>query len=251
MNAAVAQYRANHAPAPALLIERNSELVRRIAHHLAARLPASVELDDLIQAGMLGLIEAARNFQSDQGATFETYASIRIRGAMIDEIRRGDWVPRSVHRSYRSIVAATREVEQRTGRAATSQEIAREMEVSLDEYHHMLEDAARGQLVSLEAHAEDHDGEARIATPVGATPAREFLHGAFRSALGEAIGQLPEREQLVLSLYYEQEMNLREIGAVLSVSESRVCQIHGQAVLRLRARLGDWGSEDALPGETA
>jgi len=249
MNAAVAQYRAHQAPNPAALVERHSELVRRIAHHLAARLPASVELDDLVQAGMLGLIEAARNFQSDQGATFETYASIRIRGAMIDEIRRGDWVPRSVHRSYRNIVAATRDVEQRLGRAASAQEIAEQLEVPLAEYHHMLEDAARGQLVSLEAHAEEHDGEARIASSVGATPAREFVQGAFRSALADAIGQLPEREQLVLSLYYEQEMNLREIGAVLSVSESRVCQIHGQAVLRLRSRLGDWGSADALPGE--
>ncbi|TWI08010.1 RNA polymerase sigma factor FliA [Aerolutibacter ruishenii] len=249
MNAAVAHYRAHQTPSPAALVERHSELVRRIAHHLAARLPASVELDDLVQAGMLGLIEASRNFQSDQGATFETYASIRIRGAMIDEIRRGDWVPRSVHRSYRSIVAATREVEQRLGRAASAQEIAQALEVPLAEYHHMLEDAARGQLVSLEAHAEEHDGEPRIAAAAGATPAREFMQGAFRSALGDAIGQLPEREQLVLSLYYEQEMNLREIGAVLSVSESRVCQIHGQAVLRLRARLGDWGREDTLAGE--
>lgn len=224
----------------AQVVARHGELVRRIAHHLAARLPASVEVDDLIQAGMLGLIEAAKNFQADQGAAFETYASIRIRGAMIDEIRRGDWVPRSVHRRYRDVVAATREVEQKNGRAASSQEVAQALGVSLEDYHHMLEDASRGQLLSLDEQMDDFDGEPRLAASCNITPARELEHSVFRQALGEAIGDLPEREQLVLSLYYEQEMNLREIGAVLSISESRVCQIHGQAMLRLRARLGDW-----------
>ncbi|OHE85200.1 MAG: RNA polymerase sigma factor FliA, partial [Lysobacterales bacterium RIFOXYA1_FULL_69_10] len=219
MSTAAATYRAHQNGGADDIVERHGELVRRIAHHLAARLPSSVEVDDLIQAGMLGLIDAARNFQADQGAAFETYASIRIRGAMIDEIRRGDWVPRSVHRRYRDVVAATREVEQATGRAASAQEVAGALGVSLDEYHRMLEDAARGQLISLDSHAEEHDGEPRLASQSGATPAREFEHDAFRHALGGAIGDLPEREQLVLSLYYEQEMNLREIGAVLSISE--------------------------------
>ena len=222
------------------IVVKHGELVRRIAHHLAARLPASVEVDDLIQAGMLGLIEAAKNFQADQGAAFETYASIRIRGAMIDEIRRGDWVPRSVHRRYRDVVAATRQVEQANGRAANSSEIAEVLGVSVDDYHHMLEDASRGQLLSLDEQMDDFDGEPRLAASCNVTPARELEHLVFRQALGEAIGTLPEREQLVLSLYYEQEMNLREIGAVLGISESRVCQIHGQAMLRLRGRLGDW-----------
>lgn len=249
---AAAQYRANQNGSAHDIVERHGELVRRIAHHLAARLPASVEIDDLIQAGMLGLIDAARNFQADQGAAFETYASIRIRGAMIDEIRRGDWVPRSVHRRYRDLVAATRDIEQRTGRAATGQQVASALGVSLDEYHQMVEDAARGQLVSLDAHMEEHDGEPRLAVAATATPARAFESDSFRKALGSAIGDLPEREQLVLSLYYEQELNLREIGAVLSVSESRVCQIHGQAMVRLRARLGEWRGaqdedDDALP----
>ncbi len=246
MNAsAAAQYRATQQGSANDIVERHGELVRRIAHHLAARLPASVEIDDLIQAGMLGLIDAARNFQSDQGATFETYASIRIRGAMIDEIRRGDWVPRSVHRRYRDLVAATRDIEQRTGSAATAQQVAAALGVSIDEYHHMVADAARGQLVSLDAHLEEHDGEPRLSVASGATPARALESSAFRQALTEAIDKLPERERLVLSLYYEQELNLREIGAVLSVSESRVCQIHGQAMVRLRARLGEWhGSHD-------
>jgi len=250
--AAAAQYRAHQHGSAHEIVERHSELVRRIAHHLAARLPASVEIDDLIQAGMLGLIDAARNFQADQGAAFETYASIRIRGAMIDEIRRGDWVPRSVHRRYRDMVAATREIEQRTGQAATAKQVAAALNVSLDEYHRMVEDAARGQLISLDAQMEEHDGEPRLAVAATATPSRAFESDAFRQALGVAIGDLPEREQLVLSLYYEQELNLREIGAVLSVSESRVCQIHGQAMVRLRARLGEWrggrdDEDDHLP----
>ncbi len=238
--AAAAQYRAQHNGDATQIVERHAELVRRIAHHLAARLPASVEVDDLIQAGMLGLIEAARNFQADQGAAFETYASIRIRGAMIDEIRRGDWVPRSVHRRYRDVIAATRRIEQLKGGPATAQEVAAELGVSIGDYHQMLEEAARGQLLSLDEHADAHDGEPRLARSEGTTPARNFEDSEFRKALADAIATLPERERLVLSLYYEQELNLREIGAVLSVSESRVCQIHGQAALRLRARLGDW-----------
>lgn len=242
---ATAQYRAQQHGSASDIVERHGELVRRIAHHLAARLPASVEIDDLVQAGMLGLIDAARNFQADQGAAFETYASIRIRGAMIDEIRRGDWVPRSVHRRYRDLVSATREIEQRTGRAASARQVAEALGVGIDEYHAMVEDAARGQLASLDAHMEEHDGEPRLAAQAGDTPARDFEQSAFRDALAAAISTLPEREQLVLSLYYEQELNLREIGAVLGVSESRVCQIHGQAAVRLRARLGDWRGMEA------
>lgn len=243
MNQGAAQYRAQQNGDAAAIVARHSELVRRIAHHLAARLPSSVEIDDLIQAGMIGLIEAARNFQSDQGATFETYASIRIRGSMIDAIRAGDWVPRSVHRRYRDVVATTRAIEQREGRAASAQEIAGALSMSVDDYHHVLQDAARGQLLSLDEYVEDHDGEPNLGQQDNVTPARRFEQSAFRVALGDAIDNLPEREKMVLSLYYEQEMNLREIGEVLSVSESRVCQIHGQAMLRLRSRLTDWRSE--------
>ncbi len=241
MNAtATACYRATQTGSPADIVERHGELVRRIAHHLAARLPPSVEIEDLVQAGMLGLIDAARNYQSDPGATFETYASIRIRGAMIDEMRRGDWTPRSVHRGYRDMIAAVRSVEQETGRSAVPAQIAAHMEITLDEYHRLVEDAARGQLTSFDAHLEEHDGEARLAVRDSASPARAFEDDAFRVSLVEAIEGLPEREALVLSLYYEQELNLREIGAVLSVSESRVSQIHGQAMVRLRARMSDW-----------
>ncbi len=241
MIAPVAQYRAVQRSASTEVVERHADLVRRIAHHLAARLPASVELDDLVQAGMMGLIEASRNFDAEQGASFETYASIRIRGAMIDEIRRGDWTPRSVHRKAREAAEATRVLEQRLGRAASDAEIAQAMNLPMDDYNRLLEDTVSGQVLSLESHIEDH-GEPNVAT--GRSPQRALEVGEFRQALAEAIGQLPEREQLVLSLYYEQELNLREIGAVLSVSESRVCQIHGQAMLRLRSRLGPLGPAD-------
>ncbi len=243
MIAPAAQYRAVQRSASAEVVERHAELVRRIAHHLAARLPASVEVDDLVQAGMLGLIEAARNFDSDQGASFETYASIRIRGAMIDEIRRSDWTPRSVHRRSREAAEATRRIEQSTGRAATGGEIAKALGLGPEDYARLLEDSASGQVLSLDSHIEDH-GEVHVPAGPACSPERGLQAAEFRRALAGAIEQLPEREQLVLSLYYEQELNLREIGAVLGVSESRVCQIHGQAVLRLRARLEAFGSAD-------
>jgi RNA polymerase sigma factor for flagellar operon FliA len=241
MIAPAAQYRAVQRSASVEVVERHADLVRRIAHHLAARLPASVEVDDLVQAGMLGLIEAARNFDSDQGASFETYASIRIRGAMIDEIRKGDWTPRSVHRRTREAAEITRQIEQSSGRAATGAEVAQAMGLAPEEYARLLEDAVSGQVLSLDSHIDDH-GEPNVAA--GESPERRLQAAEFRQALAGAIGQLPEREQLVLSLYYEQELNLREIGAVLGVSESRVCQIHGQAMLRLRSRLGEFGSAD-------
>lgn len=222
-------------------VHRHAESVRRIAHHLAARLPSSVDTNDLVQAGMIGLLEAARNYDTDQGAAFETYASIRIRGAMIDEIRRNDWMPRSVHRRMRAAAAATRSIEQRHGRAAQAGEIAAELGVGIDEYHQLLEDAARGQIFDLDAQSEGDD-ENQIAdnSDSGDSPLRSLEQGEFQSSLAVAIGALPEREKLVLSLYYEQEQNLREIGAVLGITESRVCQILGQSMLRLRARLQDW-----------
>ncbi|HZH44346.1 MAG TPA: RNA polymerase sigma factor FliA [Lysobacter sp.] len=232
-----------HRAADADVVVRHAELVRRIAHHLAARLPASVDVEDLVQAGMIGLIEAARHYDASQGAAFETYASIRIRGSMIDEIRRGDWVPRSVHRRVREAAEATRRIEQNAGRAATANEVAAALDMPLDEYHRLMEGAARGHLLSLDAHIED-EGEARIAD-AHPTPERQLAREQFQGELTEAIAGLPEREQLVLSLYYEQELNLREIGAVLGVTESRVCQIHGQAMVRLRARLRDARDDDA------
>lgn len=243
MNAA-AQYREVQRASSNDCIAQHADLVRRIAHHLAARLPASVEVDDLIQAGMMGLLEASRSYDADQGASFETYASIRIRGSMIDEIRRGDWVPRSVHRRAREAASTIRRLEQASGRSASATEVADAMDIPLAEYMRLIEDASRGQVLSLESRIEDQ-GELDTPASGGPTPQQMLERSQFGAELGKAIAQLPEREQLVLSLYYEQELNLKEIGAVLGVSESRVCQIHGQATLRLRGRLKIFEAADA------
>ena len=222
------------------LVEDYAHLVKRIAHHLMARLPDSVQVDDLVQAGMLGLLEAAGKYDGSRGASFETYAGIRIRGAMLDEVRRGDWVPRSVHRNTRRMSEAVRSVESRTGREAQDKDIAATMGVTLAEYHRMLKDASASRLFSYDALTEI-DEEQEVAGDEGVASGFEIQ--AFRKQLAQAIGSLPERERLVLSLYYDEELNLKEIGAVIGVSESRVSQIMSQATVRLRARLGEWIGE--------
>jgi RNA polymerase sigma factor for flagellar operon FliA len=219
----------------ASLVTRHAELVKRIAYHLAGRLPASVEVDDLIQAGMVGLLEAASAYSPDRGASFETYAGIRIRGAMIDALRKQDWAPRSVHRKARDAAAAIRAIESEKGREARDTEIAAQLGVTVEEYHRIVQDAAGCRLSSIDEvgdAAEVPSGEADLLTLTEA--------GELRHAVAEAIGTLPERERLVMSMYYDDELNLKEIGAVLNISESRVCQIHGQALVRLRARLRAW-----------
>lgn len=226
----------------AIQVEQYAYLVKRIAHHLAVRMPASVQLDDLVQAGMLGLLEAARKFEGDRGASFETYAGIRIRGSMVDEMRRGDWVPRSVHRNARRIVQAMNAVAARTGRDATDAEVAEEMAVPLEQYHIMANDSVAGRLFSYDETVDDDDDDlvqTAISEPLRG-PAETVQKQAMQQALADAIDTLSEREQLVLSLYYDEELNLKEIGQVLGVSESRVCQIHAQAALRLKKKLGDW-----------
>ncbi len=214
------------------LVTRHAELVKRIAYHLAGRLPPSVEIDDLMQAGMLGLLEAASNYAANRGASFETYAGIRIRGAMIDALRKLDWAPRSVHRKARAVAAAVQEIERRTGRDARDTEIAACLGVSLQEYHAIMQDAASCRLAALDDAAVAIEGEA--------DPFLETADDEFRQALAEAIDGLPDRERLVMSLYYSEGLNLKEIGAVLRVTESRACQLHGQALVRLKARLSEW-----------
>ena len=219
------------------LVIQNIDLVKRIAHHLAARLPSTVDVDDLMQSGMVGLLEAAGNFDPSRGASFETYAGIRIRGSMLDDIRKHDWTPRSVHHKYRQVSEAISAVENQTGRAATSDAIARRLGISIDAYHKILADSASSRLFSLEEQLDETSLQHRRPASDTATPEQEMVRSQFRSRLAESIKSLPAREQLVLSLYYEQELNLKEIGEVLEVTESRVCQIHGQAVLRLRSAM--------------
>lgn len=222
------------------LIQRHAFLVKRIAQHLLARLPDSVQLDDLIQSGMIGLLEAARKYDPSKGASFETYAGIRIRGSMMDEIRRGDWVPRSVHRNSRRVSEAIRTIENKEGRDARDTEVAEQLGVSLEEYHGISRDSLGGRLFSYEDVLETGEGSIDHSADETGNLYEGLQRDVFQKRLAEAIESLPEKEKLVLSLYYNEELNLKEIGQILSVSESRVSQIHSQAALRLRSRLADW-----------
>jgi RNA polymerase sigma factor for flagellar operon FliA len=222
------------------LVTEHAELVRRIAYHLLARMPSHIDVDDMIQAGMLGLLSAAENFSPDKGANFATYAGIRIRGAMIDEARKMSQTPRSTFRKAKQIAGAIQEIESETGRDARDTEIAAKLGVEMDELHRMLESAASARMLSLEEIMGEGSDGALLADEDEDAPMAAIQDEQFRRDMAAAIEKLPEREQLVLSLYYEQELNLREIGEVLGVGESRVCQIHAQAVLRIRARLSDW-----------
>lgn len=218
------------------LVRTHAILVKRIAHHLLGRLPYSVQLDDLIQAGMLGLLEAVRHYDATKGASFETYAGIRIRGYMLDEVRRNDWVPRSVYRNARMIADAVKVVENRLGRDAKDNEVAAELNISLDEYYEMLKDSAGAQLYGFDDLGVTDDilkGDGEEFSE----PHLNALRDDMVHHLAQIIESLPKNERLVLSLYYEQDLNLKEIGEVLGVSESRVSQIHSQATLRIKSRL--------------
>lgn len=214
-------------------------LVKRIAHHMMTKLPSSVEVNDIIQAGMMGLLDAAGRYDELRGAQFETYASQRIRGAMLDELRNADWLPRSLRRDMRRIEASISKLQQKLGRAPSESEIAKEMGVSLAEYQELLGESRGAQLVYYEDFHEEGDEDFFERHEFGedADPLELLQDDRFRKALIQAIDHLPERERMMMGMHYEQDMNLREIGEVLGVSESRVCQLHSQAVSRLRTNL--------------
>ncbi|ALD93596.1 DNA-directed RNA polymerase specialized sigma subunit [Cupriavidus sp. H18C1] len=221
-------------------VQTHAPLVRRIALQLAAKLPASVQLDDLIQAGMIGLLDAARRYEDTHGARFETYASQRIRGAMLDEVRANDWQSRSLRQSTRRIERTVRALEQKLGRTPLDSEVAEELEMPLDEYQSMLNEVYGCQLLhyeDFERSGEEDFLDRHLTVSEDGNPLTLLMESGMRGALIRAIERLPEREKLVLSLCYDQELNLREIGAVLEVTESRVCQIRSQAINRLRSQL--------------
>lgn len=220
-------------------LEQYLPLVKRIAYHLKGRLPDSVFVEDLIQSGVVGLIEAMQKFNANQGASFETYAGIRIRGSMLDEIRKGDWTPRSVYRKSRAVSEAINQVESKVGREARDEEIAEEMGVTIKEYHHILQDTNSVQLLSIDQPDHEELSEDRMVGQ-SMSPFGELAENSFQQALVNEISNLPDKEKLVMSLYYDEELNLKEIGEVLEVSESRVSQIHSQAIKRIRSRMADW-----------
>ncbi|MGV3653902.1 MAG: RNA polymerase sigma factor FliA [Noviherbaspirillum sp.] len=222
------------------LIARHAPLVKKLAQLMKSRLPPSVEVDDLVQAGMIGLLDAVNRYEEHHGAQFETYAVQRIRGAMLDELRGSDWLPRGMRQNMRRIEEAMHALQQRLGRPPNESEVAKQLQLPLAAYQEMLADGGGHQLVYYEDFHESEEGENFLdrycADPAG-DPLSALMDSGFRAAVVEAIEALPEREKLLMGLYYEQELNLKEIGAVLGVSESRVSQLHSQAVARLRAKL--------------
>lgn len=223
-------------------VRQYAPLVKRIAYHLMTRLPASVDVDDLIQAGLLGLLDAVDRYDESHGANFETYASQRIRGAMLDELREADWASRNVRRAGKQIEEAMHALEQRLGRPPSEQEIADELKLDIGAYYELLNSARGARLVYYED-LYDEEGEEfldRFADEDTPSPFEVLAGQRFKGALARAVLALPEREKLLMGMYYEQDMNFKEIGAVMGVSESRVCQIHTQAVTRLRNWLRDW-----------
>jgi RNA polymerase sigma factor FliA len=225
------------------LLKQYSTLVRRLAHQMIAKLPANVEINDLIQVGMIGLNDALSRFDLAQGVQFETFATQRIRGAMLDELRGSDWMSRGDRRHQRSIESAVHRLEQRLGRAPHESEIAAEMGLTLQDYQELLGKVRGTQLVYLEDMSGDDGDEDYLDRHVvdeAANPLGRLADRKMREALVAAIENLPEREQFVMSMYYEHDMNLKEIAAVLGVTESRVCQLHSQSIARLRTRLREW-----------
>jgi RNA polymerase sigma factor for flagellar operon FliA len=221
------------------LVQRYVPLVKRIAYHLMARLPANVLFDDLVQNGMLGLLDAFDRFEEGFGAQFETYATQRVRGAMLDGLRESDWLPRNLRRELRRIESAINELEHANGRVPSERELAEALGMTLAEYQKTLLEARGHQLVYFEDFSGEGDEDflERHFTDNDADPLNILEDRNFKNLMVQAIEKLPEREKLMMALYYEQDLNLREIGEVMGVTESRVCQLHTQAVSRLRGQL--------------
>ena len=223
------------------LLKQYQPLVRRMANHMMAKLPASVEVDDLVQVGMIGLADALSRFESSQGVQFETFATQRIRGAMLDELRGNDWMSRGSRKSQKEIETSIRRLEHQLGRSPAESEIAKDMGLALADYQALLNKVRGTQLLYLEDMRHGHDDDDSFldhhVADDQADPMQLLRNQRLRDSLVAAIKSLPEREQFVMSMYYEQDMNLKEIAAVLNVTESRVCQLHSQSIARLRAKM--------------
>jgi RNA polymerase sigma factor for flagellar operon FliA len=233
-------YTAQGAPDKEDLVRQHAQLVKRLAFQLMAKLPASVQIDDLVQNGMIGLLDALGRFEEGMGAQFETYAAQRIRGAMLDGLRDNDWVPRGVRREMRRVEEAIHKLEHEHGRPPSEGELAAALGMAIAEYQKLLQEARGHQLIYLEDLAADQDEsflDRNCAGPAPADPAALLEDIDTRRALVSGIEALPEREKTVMALYYDEDLNLKEIGEVLGVTESRVCQLHSQAIARLRVAM--------------
>jgi RNA polymerase sigma factor FliA len=221
------------------LLTEHMPLVKRLAHQMKAKLPPSVEVDDLVQAGMMGLLDAINRYEENHGAQFETYAVLRIRGAMLDELRSSDWMPRSTRANMRKVETAMATLQQQLGRPPSESEVAKSLKLSLGDYQDLLGDSGGHQLVYYEDFHDDEGGDSFLDRHAvdDADPLKSLLDTDFRQTVIDAIDALPPREKMLMGLYYEEELNLKEIGAVMGVSESRVSQLHPQAVARLRTYL--------------
>ena len=221
------------------LLTEHMPLVKRLAHQMKAKLPPSVEVDDLVQAGMMGLLDAINRYEENHGAQFETYAVLRIRGAMLDELRSSDWMPRSTRANMRKVEQAMATLQQQLGRPPSESEVAKSLKLSLPDYQDLLGDSGGHQLVYYEDFHDDEGGDSFLDRHAvdDADPLKSLLDTDFRQTVIDAIDALPPREKMLMGLYYEEELNLKEIGAVMGVSESRVSQLHTQAVARLRTYL--------------
>ena len=226
------------------LIMDYAPLIRFVAQRIAARLPSNIDIDDLISAGVIGLMDAIEKYDPSRDNKFKTYAEFRIRGAILDELRSQDWVPRSVRDKAKKIERAYAELEQKFGRAVTDQEVSKALGIGIDEYYEMSSKVKSVTLLSIDELSGPNQQERKslldcLENINSKNPFAQLKSKGLKNVLVKSIEELPEKQKLVLSLYYYEDLNLKEIGRILEVTESRVSQLHTQAVEKLRARLKD------------
>jgi len=234
------------------LIQKYLPLVSAVVGRLAMTLPEHVSHDDLYSAGLVGLLQAMRNYNPTCGTAFETYARVRVRGAMLDELRRMDWVPRTIHEKARKIKAVMAALEQQLGQTPTEAQMAREMKLTPDEYAELLDEVRPAAFVCLDAAGSSDDGDGGalyevIADSANESPVEQVSTNELKQVILERLQDLPEMQRKVLALYYVEDLHLREIAEVFGLTESRICQIHSQAILSMRAYLQRFESGMSKP----